>query len=205
MLQGDRQSSRLHVPSAPEDEDLADGSSLDESMTATPQATDDSPAQASQSAQGLEDTTNDDKQEVTPAQTFVGTLSTTDEYTGMITQICFAYGVSVLRMPNVAPHIVEMEQAVRENRRLALCQSFAKVKTILVVTAANVNPDFLDEEYEAMVSSAVTEFGVDLLNSTEGVMFMEAMGEAMVAGQREGLGAAYAYLRAYMTAYAGLD
>jgi hypothetical protein len=34
-------------------------------------------------------------------------------------------------------------------------------------------------------------------------MFMESMGEAVVAGQREHLGTAYANLRAYMVAYTG--
>lgn len=157
----------------------------------------------SEPMQALEDTTDNDKQEMASAQTVVGPVSTMKEYTEMLGQIVYTYGVSVLKLPKIAAHINTMEQTVREDDRLALCQSFAKIKTILVVTAADAGPDFLDEEYEAMVSSVVQEFGVELLNSTEGVMFMKSMDEAMVAGQREHLSFAYANLKAYMVAYTG--
>lgn len=153
--------------------------------------------------QGLKHSIDDDRQEVASTRTTVGSLSTMDEYTGMINHICYTYGVSVLRMPNIVTHINTMEQTVREDNRLALCQSFAKIKTILVLTAADAGPDFLDEEYEAMISSAVEGFGVELLDSAEGVIFMKSMGEAMVAGQKEYLSLAYASLKAYMIAYAG--
>ncbi|KAI4750673.1 hypothetical protein E4T52_16754 [Aureobasidium sp. EXF-3400] len=141
--------------------------------------------------------------EVAPVQTLISTLSTTNEYTGMISQICHTYGIRVLEMPNLTTHINALKQAVREDNRLALCRSFAKIKTILIVNSTSTASEFLAEEYETMVSSTVAEFGVDLLNSTEGVMFMEMMGEAMEAGQREYLCTAYANLRAYMVAYAG--
>lgn len=157
----------------------------------------------SEPAQASEDTNDNDKQEVAPAPTVMGPLSTMDEYTEMLGHICYTYGVSVLKVHSIATHVSSMEQAVRENNRLALCQSFAKIKTTLVVNAADAVPDFLDDEYEAMVSSAVEEFGVELLNSTEGAIFMKSMGEAMVTGQREHLSLAYASLKAYMIAYAG--
>lgn len=192
---------------------------MDESSTATPHTTDDFPAQffpgisVGVPTQGMEDDADDDDddeeeeeeegEEVAPVQTLVSTLSTTNEYTGMISQICHTYGVRVLRMPNLTTHINALEQAVREDNRLDLCRSFAKIKTILVVALTSTASEFLDGEYETMVSSTVAEFGVDLLDSTEGVMFMENMGEAMVVGQREHLCTAYANLRAYMVAYAG--
>jgi hypothetical protein len=158
----------------------------------------------SEPTQGLEDETINKGEETTPALTNISALSiTADEYTGMISQLCHTYGVRVLKRPDITTHINTLEQAVRENNRLALCRSFAKVKTILVVTAADAASDVLDEEYETMVSSTVAEFGIDLLESTEGVLFMKNMGEAMVAGQREVLSAAYANLRAYMVAYTG--
>ena len=169
-----------------------DGSPSDEFSTTTPHTTDDSPAQFSPGmsidvpTQGMEeDDADDEGEEVAPVQTLVGTLSTTNEYTEMISQLCHTYGVRVLRMPNLTTHINALEQAVREDNRLALCRSFAKIKTTLVVSSTGTASEFLDEEYGTMVSSTVAEFGVDLLNSTEGVMFMENMGEAMVAGQRE--------------------
>jgi uncharacterized protein (DUF2164 family) len=183
---------------------------LDPSSTTTPHATDDSTAQSSpgmsigEPTQGLEEENVDKGEKMMPAPTNIGPLSTTaDEYTGMICEICQTYGVRVLRRPDITSHIDTLEQAVRENNLLALCRSFAKIKTILVVTAADVSSDFLDEEYETMVSSTVAEFGMDLLTSTEGVLFMKNMGDAMVAGQREYLSAAYANLRAYMVAYTG--
>jgi uncharacterized protein (DUF2164 family) len=210
LLQRRRRSGRLHVPDAPSDEDLTDGSPLDESSTTTPHITDDSPSRFSPGisigvrTQGMEDDADDEvEQEVAPVQTLVSTLSTTNEYTGMISQICHTYGVRVLRMPNLTTHINALEQAVKEDNRLALCRSFAKIKTILVASSTSTASEFLDEEYETMVSSTAAEFGVDLLNSTEGVVFMENMGEAMVAGQREYLCTAYANLRAYMVAYSG--
>jgi hypothetical protein len=182
---------------------------MDASSTTTPHTTEGSPVQPSpgrsidEPTQGPEDEIIDKGEEVTPALNNIGPPSTTDEYIGMISQICHTYGVRVLKRPDITTHINTLEQAVRENNRLALCRSFAKVKTILVVTAADAASDFLDEAYETMVSSTVAEFGIDLLESTEGVLFMKNMGEAMVAGQREHLGAAYANLRAYMIAYTG--
>lgn len=76
--------------------------------------------------------------------------------------------------------------------------------TVLITnTSQTAIPDFLDEEYETMVDSVVAEFGMDLLSRNEGAIFMERMGRAMVAGQREELSMAYAALRASMIAYAG--
>ncbi|KEQ70640.1 hypothetical protein M436DRAFT_74973 [Aureobasidium namibiae CBS 147.97] len=204
-----RRSSRLDKSDALDNEDVMDGSPSNGFSTTTPCATVGSPAQSSpvmsmgEPAQGPEERTDDNKQEVASALTFMGPLSTLEEYTGIIAQLCHTYGVIALKLPNIVAHVNTMEQAVREDNRLALCQSFAKIKTILVVAAAGVDPDFLDEEYEAMVSSVIDEFGVELLNSTEGVMFMKDMGKAMVTGQREYRGLAYASLRAYMTAYTG--
>jgi uncharacterized protein (DUF2164 family) len=210
FLQKRRRSGRHHVPDALEDEDLDEGTPLEPSSATTLHATDDSTAQSSpgmsigEPTQGLEDETIDKGEGITPALNNVVTLSpTADEYTGMIYDICHTYGVRVLRRPDITSHIDTLEQVVRENNLLALCRSFAKIKTILVVTAADVGSDFLDEEYETMVSSTVAEFGIDLLTSTEGVLFMKNMGDAMVAGQREYLSAAYANLRAYMVAYTG--
>ena len=209
LQQKPRRSSRLDVLDALDNEDVMDGSPSNDSSTATPRGTVGSPIQSSpialmgEPALGPENRFDDNKQEIASALTFMGPLSTTEEYTGIIAQLCHTYGVNALKLPNIVAHINTMEQAVREDNRLALCQSFAKIKTILVVAAAGVDPDFLDEEYEAMVSSVIDEFGVELLNSTEGVMFMGDMGKAMVAGQREYLGLAYASLRAYMTAYTG--
>lgn len=197
------------MPDALEDEDAATGSSFDESPATPSHATVDSLARPSpdmsisEPAQTSGDTTDNDKQKVAPALAVMGPLSTTEEYTEMLSHICYTYGVSALKEPSIATHVGNMEQAVRGNNRLAICQSFARIKTILVATAADDIPDFLDEEYETMVSSAIEEFGVELLNSTEGTMFMESMGEAMVAGQRERLSLAYASLKAYMIAYAG--
>jgi hypothetical protein len=143
-------------------------------------------------------------EEVTSALAMVSPLSTMEEYAEMIGQLCHTYGVRVLNRPDLTTQINNLEQAVRDDDRLALCRSFAKIKTMLVISAAKAGPDSLNDEYQALVSSAVAEFGMDLLNSTEGIIFMENMGEAMVAGQRERLGAAYANLKAYMVAYTGL-
>jgi hypothetical protein len=107
-------------------------------------------------------------------------------------------------MPNIASHIRTLDQAVREDNRLVLCQSFAKIMTILVTTTSpNPVSNFLDEVYENMVKSVIAEFGMDLLSRNEGAVFMESMGRAMVAGQSEDLSMAYAALRASMIAYAG--
>jgi hypothetical protein len=103
-------------------------------------------------------------------------------------------------MPNINIEVQNMEQAVRNNNRLSLYRSFAKVNTALV--KAGVGPGFLDEDYEEIMSSAVAELDMNP-RIIEGVMFMESMGEAVVADQREHLGTAYANLRAYMVAYTG--
>jgi hypothetical protein len=221
LVQKHRRSSRYHVPDTVNDEDPVDDSSLDKHSATTPHTTDRSLAHSSpgmsteEPRQDLEDEpTNepvdehtdehiDDGEEAIPALPTASPLSTMEEYAEMIGQVCHTYGVRVLKRPDLATQINNLEQAVRDDNRLALCQSFARIKTMLVISAANADPDSLDEEYEAMVSSTVAEFGMDLLNSTEGVMFMENMGEAMVAGQREHLGTAYGNLRAYMVAYTG--
>ncbi|KAG9965803.1 hypothetical protein KCU61_g1451, partial [Aureobasidium melanogenum] len=196
--------------SMPSGEDPEDGSFDDEPLMTTADATDDSPAQTSpgmstvESTQILEDEVHDKEEEFVPASTFVGPLSTRDEYTWMICQICHTYGARVLSMPEIVRHIRILDQALREDNRLVLCQSFAKIMTILVTTtSANPVSDFLDEEYESLVNSVVAEFGMDLLSRNEGAIFMERMGRAMVAGQSEDLRMAYAALRGSMIAYAG--
>ncbi|KAG9598463.1 hypothetical protein KCU77_g6236, partial [Aureobasidium melanogenum] len=196
--------------SMPSGEDPEDGSFDDEPLMTTADATDDSPAQTSpgmstvESTQILEDEVHDKEEEFVPASTFVGPLSTRDEYTWMICQICHTYGARVLNMPEIVRHIRILDQALREDNRLVLCQSFAKIMTILVTTtSANPVSDFLDEEYESLVNSVVAEFGMDLLSRNEGAIFMERMGRAMVAGQSEDLRMAYAALRGSMIAYAG--
>lgn len=150
----------------------------------------------------MEHEADDEEKRAMPVRTVVGPLSTTDEYMWMICQICHTYGVRVLNMPDVANHIRTLEQAVREDNRLALCMSFAKLMTILVTSSANALSNFLDEEYETMVNSAVAEFGMALLSRKEGTIFMESMGRAMIAGQSEDLSMAYAALRGLMIAYA---
>ncbi|KAG9732237.1 hypothetical protein KCU59_g11971, partial [Aureobasidium melanogenum] len=156
--------------SMPSGEDPEDGSFDDEPLMTTADATDDSPAQTSpgmstvESTQILEDEVHDKEEEFVPASTFVGPLSTRDEYTWMICQICHTYGARVLNMPEIVRHIRILDQALREDNRLVLCQSFAKIMTILVTTtSANPVSDFLDEEYESLVNSVVAEFGMDLL------------------------------------------
>ncbi|CAD0093183.1 unnamed protein product [Aureobasidium mustum] len=107
-------------------------------------------------------------------------------------------------MSDIASHIRTLEQAVRQDDRLVLCRSFAKIMTVLITnTSETAISDFLDEEYETMVNSVVAEFGMYLLSRNEGAIFMESMGRAMVAGQSEDLSMAYAALRASMIAYAG--
>ncbi|KAI4716301.1 hypothetical protein E4T48_07533 [Aureobasidium sp. EXF-10727] len=207
-----RRSDRLQGTDAPDDqEDPVIGSSMEEdSTTTTPHTTADSSAQPSpdpsiaESRQSLEDEADDQAEEVVLARTLVGPLRTSEEYTWMVCQICHTYGVRVLSIPEIAAHIKTLEQAVREDNRLALCRAFAKIMTILVTTSAHVASEFLDEEYETMVSSAVEEFGMNLLSRAEGTVFMERMGAAVIAGQRERLGMAYAALRGAMLAYAGM-
>ncbi|CAD0110640.1 unnamed protein product [Aureobasidium uvarum] len=206
-----RRSDRLQGTGALDDEeDPVTGSSTDENSTTPPHTAVDSSAQPSpsmsiaESRQSLEDDANDQEEEAAPARTLIGPLSAKDEYQWMICQICHTYGVRVLRLPEVTTHVNTLEQAVREDNRLALCHAFARIMTILVTTSAHVTGDFLDEEYETMVSSAVAEFGMDFLSRAEGTIFMERMGAAMIAGQRGRLGMAYAALRGAMLAYAGL-
>jgi hypothetical protein len=221
-----RRSGRYHVPDTLNDEDLVDDFALNEPSATILHATDGSLAHSSpgmstgEPRQDLEDEPMnksmnkpadehtdepmDEGDEVTPVLTMASPLSTMEEYAEMIGQICDTYGVRVLKRPDLTAQINNLEQAVRDDNRLALYRSFVKIKTMLVISAAKAGSDFLDEEYEALVSSAVAEFGMDLLNSTEGVIFMENMGDAMVAGQREHLGAAYTNLKAYMVAYTGL-
>lgn len=204
-----RRSGRLQPSTALDDEDPQDGSSDDVSSTTTPHAMDGSTARTSpgistvERAQNLDNEADDEEKVATPVHTVVGSLSTTDEYMWMICQICHTYGVRVLNMPDIASHMRTLEQAVREDNRLALCMSFAKIMTILVITSANASSGFLDEEYENMVNSAVAEFGMALLSKNEGAIFMESMGRAMIAGQSEDLSMAYAALRGSMIAYAG--
>jgi hypothetical protein len=220
-VQKRRRSGRYHVPDTANDEDPVDRSSFDEPSTTNPHTTDGSLAHPylgmstgeprkdlkdgpmDGPMDELADEPMDDEEEVTPALLTISPLSAMEEYAEMVGQVCHTYGVRVLKRPDLATQINSLEQAIRDDNRLALCQSFAKIKTMLVVSAANADPGSLDEEYEAMVSSTVAEFGMDLLNSTEGVMFMKNMGEAMVVGQREHLGTAYANLRAYMVTYTG--
>ncbi|KAG9833581.1 hypothetical protein KCU98_g12759, partial [Aureobasidium melanogenum] len=205
-----RRSVRLQSSEALDNEVLEDGSSDDELSTTTAHATEDNTVRtppgmpAIEPAQILEDEIHDKEEEIVPASTVVGPLSTRNEYTWMICQICHTYGVRALIMPNIANHIRTLEQAVREDNRLVLCQSFAKIMTTLVTTtSANAVSDFLGEQYETMVNSVVAEFGMDLLSRNEGAMFMESMGRAMVAGRSEELSMAYAALRGSMVAYAG--
>ncbi|KAH0365651.1 NAD(P)-binding protein, partial [Aureobasidium melanogenum] len=206
-----RRSVRLQSSEALDNEDLEDASSEDEpSRTTAAHATGNNTVPTSpgmstiEPAQILEGEIHDKEEEVVPASTVVGPLPTRDEYTWMICQICHTYGVRALTMPNIASRIRTLEQAVREDNRLVLCHSFAKIMTILVTTTSK-NPvsNFLDEEYENMVNAAVAEFGMDLLSRNEGTIFMERMGRAMIAGQSENLSMAYAALRASMIAYAG--
>ncbi|KEQ63257.1 uncharacterized protein M437DRAFT_47838 [Aureobasidium melanogenum CBS 110374] len=205
-----RRSVRLQSSEALDDEGSENASSDDDSSTTTARATEGNTVPTSpgipaiEPAQVLEDGVHDKGEEVVPASTVVGPLPTRDEYTWMICQICHTYGVRALAMPNIASHIRTLEQATREDKRLVLCQSFAKIMTILVTTtSANPVSNFLDEEYENMVNAAVAEFGMDLLSRNEGTIFMERMGRAMIAGQSEDLDMAYAALRASMIAYAG--
>ncbi|KAI4724804.1 hypothetical protein E4T49_07486 [Aureobasidium sp. EXF-10728] len=207
-----RRSDRLQGTDAPDDqEDPVIGSSMDEDSTTTAaHTTADSSAQPSpgmsvaESRQSLEDKSGNQVEEVVPARTLIGPREASEEYTWMICQICHTYGVRVLNIPEIAAHIKTLEQTVREDNRLALCRAFAKIMTILVTASAHIASDFLDEEYETMVSSAVEEFGMNLLSRAEGTVFMERMGVAMIAGQRERLAMAYAALRGAMLAYAGL-
>lgn len=210
-LQSRRRRGRLQPSTTLDNEDPQDGTSDDASSTTTPHAINDSTAlippgmSTVEPAQTLGDKVGDKETGVTPVHTVVGPLSTTDEYMWMICQICHTYGIRVLGMPEIASHIKTLEQAVRENNRLALCMSFAKIMTILVATSTNATPNLLDEEYETMVNSAVAEFGMALLSRKEGAIFMESMGRAMVAGQSEDLSMAYAALRSSMIAYAGRE
>ncbi|KAG9834136.1 hypothetical protein KCU98_g10475, partial [Aureobasidium melanogenum] len=201
---------RRSVRLQPSGEHPGDGSSDNEPLMTTADATNDSPTQTSpgmstvETTQILENEVHDKEEEFVPASTVVGPLLTRDEYTWMICQICHTYSVHVLNMPEIASHIRILDQALREDNRLVLCQSFAKIMTILVTTtSANPVSDFLDEEYESLVNSVVAEFGMDLLSRNEGAIFMERMGRAMVAGQSEDLRMAYAALRGSMIAYAG--
>jgi hypothetical protein len=221
VVQNHRRSGRYHVPDTLNDKYQIGDASLDEPSTTIPHSTDGSLAHSSSGGSTDEpipdledepmtepvnehrDEPMDEEEEVTPPLATVSPLSTMEEYAEMIGQICHTYGVRVLKRPDLTTQINNLEQAVRDDNRFALCRSFARIKTMLVVIAANARSDVMDEEYEAMVSSTVAEFGMDLLNSTEGVIFMANMGEAMVAGQRERLGTAYANLRAYMVAYSG--
>ncbi|KAH0263457.1 NAD(P)-binding protein, partial [Aureobasidium melanogenum] len=205
-----RRSVRLQSSEALDDEGSENASSDDDPSTTTARATEGNTVPTSpgilaiEPAQVLEDGVHDKGEEVVPASTVVGPLPTRDEYTWMICQICHTYGVRALTMPNIASHIRTLEQATREDKRLVLCQSFAKIMTILVTTtSANPVSDFLDEEYENVVNAAVAEFGMDLLSRNERTIFMERMGRAMIAGQSEDLDMAYAALRASMIAYAG--
>ncbi|KAH0377031.1 hypothetical protein KCU92_g9480, partial [Aureobasidium melanogenum] len=205
-----RRSVRLQSSEALDNEVLEDGSADDEPSTTTAHALDDNTVRTSpgipaiEPADILEDEVHDKEGELVPASTVVGPLSTRDEYKWMICQICHTYGARALTMPNIASHIRTLDQAVREDNRLVLCQSFAKIMTILVTTTSpNPVSNFLDEVYENMVKSVIAEFGMDLLSRNEGAVFMESMGRAMVAGQSEDLSMAYAALRASMIAYAG--
>lgn len=205
-----RRSVRLQSSEALNDEDSENASSDDESSTTTARATGGNTVRTSPSipaiepAQLLEDGVHDKEDEAVLPSPVLGPLPNRDEYTWMICQICHTYGIRALTMPAITSHIRTLEQAVREDDRLDLCQSFAKIMTILVTnTSATAVSNFLDEEYENMVNSVVAEFGMDLLSRKEGAIFMERMGRAMVAGQSEDLSMAYAALRASMIAYAG--
>lgn len=204
-----RRSVRLKSFGTLDNENSENASSDDESSTTTARAAEGntvrtSPGIPAIEPQDQEDGVHDKKEEAVPASTVLSPLPSRDEYTWMICQICHTYGVRALAMPDIASHIRTLEQAVREDDRLVLCQSFAKTMTILVTnTSATPVSNFLDEEYENLVNSVVAEFGMDLLSRHEGAMFMERMGRAMIAGQSEDLSMAYAALRASMIAYAG--
>lgn len=127
--------------------------------------------------------------------------STRDEYEAIIVQITYTYGVRILTAPHVSAYIGLLGEAVRQDNRLALCQAFGRLQTILLRSGNSAAADVLDEEYEEMVSSAVLDHGMEVLSTTEGKAFMGNMGRAMVEGRREGLCEAYAALRTCMAAY----
>ncbi|THY19871.1 hypothetical protein D6D01_06980 [Aureobasidium pullulans] len=127
--------------------------------------------------------------------------STRDEHEAMIVQITYTYGVRILTSPHVSAYIGLLGEAVRQDNRLALCQAFGRLQTILLKSGNSAAADVLDEEYEELVSSVVLDHGMEVLSTTEGKTFMEDMGKAMIRGYREGLCGAYAALRTCMAAY----
>ncbi|THX52550.1 hypothetical protein D6D06_06668 [Aureobasidium pullulans] len=127
--------------------------------------------------------------------------STRDGYEAIIVQITYTYGVRILTAPHVSAYIGLLGEAVRQDNRLALCQAFGRLQTILLRSGNSAAADVLDEKYEEMVSSAVLDHGMEVLSTTEGKAFMGNMGRAMVEGRREGLCEAYAALRTCMAAY----
>ncbi|KAI5251703.1 hypothetical protein E4T42_04028 [Aureobasidium subglaciale] len=140
----------------------------------------------------------------TPAYAVVGPGLPIDEYRMMIFQISRTYGASVFIVPEIADLIKALGQAVTQDDRDALCQTFAKIMTSLLAASAPTAINFLEEEHEDMVSSAVAEFGMDLLtNSAEGGALMDSMAKELLAGQREGLSDAFGALRSFLVSYRG--
>lgn len=58
--------------------------------------------------------------------------STRDGYEAIIVQITYTYGVRILTAPHVSAYIGLLGEAVRQDNRLALCQAFGRLQTILL-------------------------------------------------------------------------
>ncbi|KAI5245237.1 hypothetical protein E4T43_03357 [Aureobasidium subglaciale] len=143
-------------------------------------------------------------QRSTPAYAVVGPDLPIDEYRMMIFQISRTYGASVFIIPDIADLIKALGQAVTQDDRDGLCQTFAKIMTSLLAASAPAANKFLEEEHEDLVSSAVAEFGMDLLtNTAEGGALMDSMAKELLAGRREGLSDAFGALRSFLVSYRG--